>query len=264
LADAMVAYEKRIQVSLDEFERRIEAMEKGDGASASTASGGHASKRPRPAGSAASRASSAPPWTDLAGAVTGRVWANGFGRELLAKQLRSFGEEILKKNVPTALAARVKIRAFNLSANLSIDFPDAASASDFLAKLRVEEIRWQDPRDGTRKEIRFRPDRTIGERMTTGALSVMYTPVKDLIMHKGKWTADMRMGTTGPKGSLFVITEADITKLFMVKTWMAAGETHQEITFDSQGIRSFGITEEEANGIIDSARASIAERARHS
>ena len=100
--------------------------------------------------------------------------------------------------------------------------------------------------------------------MTTSALSVMYTPVKDLIIRKEKWTADMRMGTTGPKGSLFVSTETDITKLFMAKTWMAAGESHQEITFDPQGIRCFGITEEEANGVIDSARASIAERARRS
>jgi len=102
----------------------------------------------------------------------------------------------------------------------------------------------------------------LAERMNVGALTILYEPVKALIVGKGKWSEDMKLGTTGPKGVLFVCSDLDFTKLVFVRTWTMGTEQHQEISYDAKGIASIGISVEEATGVIDAARVALAARRR--
>jgi len=56
-----------------------------------------------------------------------------------------------------------------------MDFPDRAASADFLVRARTATFTWTDPRDSSQKVIKFKPDRTLAERMNEGAL--LYGPV---------------------------------------------------------------------------------------
>jgi len=256
----------QIEEKFESLMARLTKVETGSVASTGSGPGTPLSKRFRGSEDAiSSLASSAPPAatpTGVSDAVHGRVWGVGFGRELHSRQFRAFGEAIIRQCCPEAIRKLIKIRAFTGSENFSMDFPDSAASADFLVRARTEAFTWADPSDSSQKTIRFKPDRTLAERMNVGALTILYEPVRALIVAKGRWREDMKLGTAGPKGAFFVCSDLDFTKLFFVKTWTMGTAQRQEISFEAKGIASLGISVEEATGVIDAARVALAARRR--
>ena len=59
--------------------------------------------------------------------------------------------------------------------------------SDFLSNAKGQEFVWLDTRNQQNKIIRFFPDRSLEERLTTSALTIFYNPVKKAIIDAGRW-----------------------------------------------------------------------------
>ena len=50
------------------------------------------------------------------------------------------------------------------------------------------------------------------------ALRSLWNQVRDHLKGKGLWKDDFRLGTTGPRGCLFLAASDDATELFFVRT----------------------------------------------
>ena len=200
-------------------------------------------QQPRP------RAHAPPPTTQQRPTDPCRVWFMGFGRELLKSAMESFWT-FLATTVPPDLIKNTKPLIFNGRSNFSLIFPDRDAAEKFVDHCRDQNIYWKDPRDGDRKRINVKQDRSFELRLLGQVYGSIWKQMEKLLKTKNKFDG-VRMGTTGNRGTFTIATDDDLWTLFRVKN-LNAGDSI-EITA-SEDCAHWGITNEEANEIITTAR----------
>jgi len=251
----------KIEALKKELRAEIRAVEaKTDATNATVSSmssgSGSAGKRQCMADRSAGRSQSAPP-TAAPGVNPCRVWASGFPRKLLETQLKGHAE-IAKTNMPEAMSRVVAIKAYNLSKSYSMEFPNSTAAADFVANMRTKACTWVDPKTNDTYQIKFRADRTFETRRTIRILGKLWSDVEAKLKENGKWDGKLTIGSTGPRGVLFLSDGMDVWELFTVKG--RNGEEDVSIEVHKEQNAAWSISEEDAGKMVDSALADIRDR----
>ena len=178
-----------------------------------------------------------------------RVWFMGFGREILKSAMESFWNTI-STTIPPDIINNTKPLIFNGRSNFSLIFPDRDAAEKFIDHCRDKNMYWKDPRDGDRKRINVKQDRSFELRLLGQVYGSIWKQMETLLKAKNKFDG-VRMGTTGNRGTFTIATDDDLWTLFRVKN-LNAGDSI-EITA-SDDCAYWDITNEEANEIITTAR----------
>ena len=206
---------EKLQAQIDALVDRLGKIEASatDIADMSIEPTGSPRKRRAAPGSAAMRSSSAPTTDEK----VHKLWIYGFPRKLLKPHLEVH-YNATRSLLPQAAADHAKMSCGNMVNRYAIILPSAALCHDAVNTLRAANISWKDPRDNKVHEIRAGPDRTFHERLTVKALSSLWTQVRDHLKEKGLWKDDFKLGTTGPRGCLFLANSDDAAELFFVRT----------------------------------------------
>jgi hypothetical protein len=208
---------------------------------------------PQPAPQPQRSTSAPPPRRDgNNGANLCQVWAVGFPRNLLASTLRQHATEILD-SIDISVAEKVTVRAHNLNKCYSFIFPDAASASQFLETAECLLSEWADPKSSTIYTIKFKADRPIETRYVMKVMGSLYGNVKDALVASGNWKPTHRLGTTGPRGTLFLSDGEDVIELYKVRHSNVRGELTCTIEPFLPALQDLGIDSPDAMEFLERA-----------
>jgi hypothetical protein len=206
-----------------------------------------------PVGPRAPRAPSDPPLKKNGQSANScLVWAVGFPRPLLASTLRAHGEQVLSCMM-VDVAGSVTIKAHNLNKNYSLLFPSAKAAAEFLDTADCLISDWTDPRDEQEHPIRFKADRSLETRYAMKVMGSLYGSVKKAITDAGEWKDSYKLGTTGPRGTLFLSDGEDVLILFKVRPTTNRGELTCTIEPYLPALLELGIGSLAANAFLDLA-----------
>jgi len=142
----------------------------------------------------------------------------------------------------------------------TVEFPTQSSAHDFLESARASPMSWKDPQSSLNVPLRARPDRSLSVRLVMRAMGALWSQVEEAITSSGRMRQDVKIATTGHKGTLFVTDGKDVWVLFSTKTHGPASDENCQISFVAENCCHWGIAEAEATAMIDAARAKIAKR----
>jgi len=192
--------------------------------------------------------------------VDGSVcWVSGFPRKLLALQLEAHAK-LLIMNAPTVIQPCIKVRAYNLSKSYSLVFPTTSACSDFIAKCRTLGLEWADARRGGSHELRIKPDRSLSARLTLRLMGSLWSSMSEILKNKHADRPQLRVGSNGPRGGLFVTDGEDLWECFQITLVGQPAQENYEIEPMLEALAGFGVSEEEAKGMIDKAIAVIGKR----
>jgi len=151
-----------------------------------------------------------------------RLWISGFPRKLLVNQLKKVGEQVVER-IPHHLSLQTSQRFKNMDKRFAIDFADGASASQALRILRDgESMTWTDPRTQQPCPLYVKPDRSVNDRLVVKTLTSLYRQIKDHLFEQRLLAPGTRLGTTGPRGVLYLGSDEDVAELFAVKVGAGA------------------------------------------
>jgi hypothetical protein len=213
-----------------------------------------AAKRLRPDFRDAQRAASAPPTKHPADPC--RVWISGFPRPLLGTSLRNHAQVLLAV-VPLPLREKITVKAYNLDKQFSLLFPTAASASDFITAARALEGMWTDPKDQKEHKIYIKPDRSIETRHVNKVLGHLWKLTYDKVSSDGNWKDGFKMGSSGPRGTLFISHDEDVHELFKVKYIRSNGSNDFTIEPVNSNLAFYNIDPEIAQAFVEDARTVV-------
>ena len=126
---------------------------------------------------------------------------------------------------------------------------------DWYRSIVETKFTFKDLESSESQVLRVRPERGADERTVRRAMGFMWDAVKAAISSAGHWDDwDMRLGTTGPKGSFFVRKGRRIFELFKVKA--KEGNRRPLAVISSCGdLTSWGLPPATCSEIIDAALA---------
>lgn len=184
-------------------------------------SGSQVSKKRRgaagSAGGASRRSGSAPPARRYGSADDEvRMWLVGFPSPLLKQVLERHAKEAIASMLPLYDAARVTVKARNVSRALPIIFKssqDAQLAIDKIAEHPEKIVQVQHGKEIFK--LRLRPDRTVEQRRKLAVTGRLWNEAQTVLTQAKQFVQGSSTGTTGKKGELFFArTEDEIFILF--------------------------------------------------
>ena len=92
------------------------------------------------------------------------------------------------------------------------------------------------------------------------AMGALWTQVEASLSTAGLMQQDVKIATTGPKGTLFISNGKDVWELFMTKMHGPPSDENCSIAVLADNCARWGISEAEAKGMIEAARAKLVKR----
>ncbi|CAK0818299.1 unnamed protein product [Prorocentrum cordatum] len=181
-----------------------------------------------------------------------KVWVGGFPRKMMGAQFEAHWNKV-KQIVPQAVHEEATGRFYNLQYAYFVFFSSEVHAKDFFSKTRDNEevMTWKDPRTGTSKLVRARPDQTLDVRKKQKTPGRLWEPVLQILKaHPRGPMYSHKLGTNGPKGILFVTSADDVWDSFTLQE--ASDETFTIIPCDGN-LQEWGISSTKATEIITAA-----------
>ena len=173
-----------------------------------------------------------------------RIWVSGWPRPMVGEVMRQHTASILNK-FPTFVKENVTIDARNTRKFCTIHFKKEEQVRTFLVGLRDQATDWVDPRSDNPINIRFRRDRSADDRETARVLGKFYCEVRGMLENRNEWTPDIKLGTTGPRGTLFIKKGDELWELFQAKR----DDTSDIKITAKEGLAQWGFSEEDAKTI---------------
>jgi len=177
-----------------------------------------------------------------------RLWIKGFPRKLLSPHLKAHGVALLEY-LPAAVQAGTKINANNMDTKHSIDFTSPGEATDAFRLLRTKDLVWVDRRSEPTKHrpLRISPDRSINARLIVRTLAGLFVQCQSHMRENNISLDGKRLGTTGPRGDLFIANGEDVIELFHVSKTEGADP---EIVPNLEGLGEIGVTKTLADAMV--------------
>mmetsp|Transcript_41517 Transcript_41517/g.118730 ORF Transcript_41517/g.118730 Transcript_41517/m.118730 type:complete len:177 (+) Transcript_41517:403-933(+) len=162
--------------------------------------------------------------------------------------------ELAISSLLTTLQNQLDIKCCDMSLAYSIDFPTAASASDWAARCSEMPLRFVDGRSGNNYVLRVAGDGSIESRQTMKVMGELWKFTK-----KGKWKHGMKLGSTGGTGCLNIVVDGeDVRELFLIKTMPSNQGRTSTVVQNHNEMSTFDIKGDDANAAVDLALSNVA------
>ena len=191
-----------------------------------------------------------------------RVWIFGFKRDFYSSYFLKMGADLLNKaGIDDIIIKQCKVRAFNMKARFSIDFPSVGIARDFVRLVNAMGFVAEDRSDSTGQHptLRAAQDRSKEDREKITYMTKAWKVVHDSLADNKGWDKGMTLRSTGTDGVLFIENpeKTDGYRIVRFNFGMTVGTAMptMDMNFDVLS-RQFGLENVDIEAMKDKIRAS--------
>ena len=146
-----------------------------------------------------------------------RITISGFPKDGVIRSQQEKVATNFLSYIPTHLCTDHKVWYNNGGAKFSIEFKDADTAKDVMAKFKESPgLEWVNPADKQTVALKVGPDRSLGNKLLNIVLGNLWQQLEQLPQFQAKRPVESKLQTNGPGGKLFLVHEEAMTSLYLV------------------------------------------------